>query len=263
MGRRENMDPRNLLPSRADPKARSTRKELEKASNYSFAEPLALGLAAVGLIWNLEKQVQKCEERKQKQKRDEDRGSEYDSSRGRAKSSRRPPPTGSSSRSTMRGDERRARSRYDGDGEYYTSQPSKAAREYDPYYYPHSSRGRYQRGDYDGDHYYYDDHRNPARRERHFVEDTDGVPRSERRKSRAGDEDIRTMHPDGGAPSGTGVPSSTTATVNGTNHSDSQHLGEQYDDGFEKKRFDGVPTEPAVDDSKFERRGRRSRRDSF
>lgn len=258
MGRHESIDPRNLLPSRADPKARGARKELEKASNYSFAEPLALGLAAVGLIWNMEKQVQKCEERKQKQKRDDDRGSDYNNSRGRAKSSRRPPPPESSSRSTMRRDEKRARSRHDGDGGYYTSQTSRASRDYDPHYYLPSSRGRHQRGDYDGDHYYYDDHRDSARRARHFVDDTDGVPRSERRKSRAGQDDSRSMHPAGGPPSGTGAPSSTTATVNG-----SQHLGEQYDDGFEKKRFDGVSTEPPADDNRSERRGRRSRRDSF
>ncbi|KAK6819668.1 hypothetical protein PG987_016151 [Apiospora arundinis] len=58
------VDPRNLLPSRADPEHRSRRKELEKQHGYGYTEPLILAAIGIGLVWNIDNQVRKHEERK-------------------------------------------------------------------------------------------------------------------------------------------------------------------------------------------------------
>ncbi|KAK8105832.1 uncharacterized protein PG998_003696 [Apiospora kogelbergensis] len=68
------VDPRNLLPSRADPENRSRRKELEKQHGYGYTEPLILAAIGIGLVWNIDNQVRKHEERKDEaEKADEDR----------------------------------------------------------------------------------------------------------------------------------------------------------------------------------------------
>ncbi|KAI4603745.1 hypothetical protein KJ359_003565 [Pestalotiopsis sp. 9143b] len=77
MGRFAPPDPRKVLPSRADPEHRSRRKELEKEHGYGYTEPLILAALGIGLIWNIEQQVEKREKRKdeeeQKEKEREER----------------------------------------------------------------------------------------------------------------------------------------------------------------------------------------------
>ncbi|KAH6659779.1 hypothetical protein BKA67DRAFT_652995 [Truncatella angustata] len=64
-------DPRKLLPRNADPEHRGMRKELEKKHGYGYTEPLILGLLGIGLVWNIENQVAKHEERKDEAERKE------------------------------------------------------------------------------------------------------------------------------------------------------------------------------------------------
>lgn len=64
-------DPRKLLPSRADPEHRGRRKELEKKHGYGYTEPLLLAMLGVGLVWNIENQVKKHEERKEGEEKEE------------------------------------------------------------------------------------------------------------------------------------------------------------------------------------------------
>lgn len=64
MGRLLPLDPR---PSRANPEARSTRKEIEKSSTgFSWATAATLGVIAVTMLINVEKGVEKCEQRHQR-----------------------------------------------------------------------------------------------------------------------------------------------------------------------------------------------------
>ncbi|KAK8059770.1 hypothetical protein PG996_009700 [Apiospora saccharicola] len=63
------VDPRDLLPSRADPEHRSHRKELEKQHGYGYTEPLILAAIGIGLVWNIDNQVRKHEERKDEAER--------------------------------------------------------------------------------------------------------------------------------------------------------------------------------------------------
>ncbi|KAK8090695.1 hypothetical protein PG994_000200 [Apiospora phragmitis] len=65
-------DPRDLLPSRADPEHRSHRKELEKQHGYGYTEPLILAAIGIGLVWNIDNQVRKHEERKDEAERAEE-----------------------------------------------------------------------------------------------------------------------------------------------------------------------------------------------
>lgn len=44
------------------------RKELEKKHGYGYKEPLILAMLGVGLVWNIENQVRKHEERKEEAK---------------------------------------------------------------------------------------------------------------------------------------------------------------------------------------------------
>jgi hypothetical protein len=67
-------DPRTVLPSRANPEHRSLRKELEKKHGYGYTEPLVLTMLGIGLMWNIEHQVRKHEERKdEEEERERDR----------------------------------------------------------------------------------------------------------------------------------------------------------------------------------------------
>ncbi|KAI0843159.1 hypothetical protein F5Y06DRAFT_82063 [Hypoxylon sp. FL0890] len=70
MGKLSPVDPREYLPSRAHPEHRSRRKEIEKEHPFGWKEPLVLGLLGIGLAWNIEKQVQKHEERKDKEEQE-------------------------------------------------------------------------------------------------------------------------------------------------------------------------------------------------
>ncbi|TLS31147.1 hypothetical protein PpBr36_02975 [Pyricularia pennisetigena] len=64
MGRLLPLDP---WPSRADPEARSTRKEIEKSSTgFSWTTAAVLGLIGVTMLINVEKSVEKCEQRHQR-----------------------------------------------------------------------------------------------------------------------------------------------------------------------------------------------------
>ncbi|KAI0200400.1 hypothetical protein F4808DRAFT_169835 [Astrocystis sublimbata] len=60
------IDPRGLLPSRADPEHRKHRKELEKGHGVCLTEVAVLGLIGLTMAWDMEKQVRKKEERKDK-----------------------------------------------------------------------------------------------------------------------------------------------------------------------------------------------------
>ncbi|KAI3329045.1 hypothetical protein HD806DRAFT_270546 [Xylariaceae sp. AK1471] len=70
-------DPRKYLPSRAHPEHRQQRKQLEKEHPFGLTQVAALGLIGLTLAWDIEKQVQKHEEKKDKeeaeQKKREDR----------------------------------------------------------------------------------------------------------------------------------------------------------------------------------------------
>ncbi|KAJ3563243.1 hypothetical protein NPX13_g8270 [Xylaria arbuscula] len=60
-------DPRNLLPSRADPEHRQRRKKLEKEHPFGLTEFVSLGLIGLTLAWDIDKQVEKCAEKKGKE----------------------------------------------------------------------------------------------------------------------------------------------------------------------------------------------------
>ncbi|KAK5629840.1 hypothetical protein RRF57_005555 [Xylaria bambusicola] len=60
-------DPRNLLPSRAHPEHRKLRKQLEKEHPFGFTEIVTLGLIGLTLAWDIDKQAQKCAEKKGKE----------------------------------------------------------------------------------------------------------------------------------------------------------------------------------------------------
>ncbi|KAJ2966254.1 hypothetical protein NUW58_g10706 [Xylaria curta] len=61
------VDPRNLLPSRADPVQRKARKQLEKEHAVGLTEVAVLGLIGLTLAWDIDKQVKKREEKKDKE----------------------------------------------------------------------------------------------------------------------------------------------------------------------------------------------------
>ncbi|KAI6351379.1 hypothetical protein MCOR25_009967 [Pyricularia grisea] len=64
MGRLLPLDPR---PSRADPEARSARKEIEKSSTgFSWTTAAILGVLGVTMLINVEKGVERCEKRHQR-----------------------------------------------------------------------------------------------------------------------------------------------------------------------------------------------------
>ena len=57
-----------------DPESRGKRKELEKKAGYGYKEPLLLAAIGIGLVWNIENQVNKCCEQKNTDaKRDSER----------------------------------------------------------------------------------------------------------------------------------------------------------------------------------------------
>ncbi|KAJ1331591.1 hypothetical protein MN608_05051 [Microdochium nivale] len=259
-------DPRVLLPSKADPEHRSLRKELEKNHGLGYKEPLVLGLIAMGLVWNMDQQVKKYEERKDQKESARDNNKNNDGedddrrSTRRARSSRRapPPPPASVSSSSRRGGgggggeerehHRSGRQEYD-DG---SRRPSQRSRGYAHDHYYHDDGGGYGAADMSP-------RGHGARRERYYVHDTDGIPRSERRSrgggggGGGGDDDRRSEYTD------TATWSSRRGTAVESHHSGSLRPGEQYDDGFEKKRFDSMPMDPLLQ----ERRYHRSRRDSW
>ncbi|KAI1757065.1 hypothetical protein F4782DRAFT_481119 [Xylaria castorea] len=61
------VDPRRLFPSRAEPQERKRRKELEKEHAVGLTEVAVLGLIGLTLAWDIDKQVHKKEERKEKE----------------------------------------------------------------------------------------------------------------------------------------------------------------------------------------------------
>ncbi|KAI1734505.1 hypothetical protein F4680DRAFT_438095 [Xylaria scruposa] len=61
------VDPRRLLPSRAEPQERKRRKELEKEAAVGLTEVAVLGLIGLTLAWDIDKQVHKKEEQKEKE----------------------------------------------------------------------------------------------------------------------------------------------------------------------------------------------------
>ncbi|OTB06385.1 hypothetical protein M426DRAFT_21167 [Hypoxylon sp. CI-4A] len=120
MGRLSPPDPRSILPSRAHPEHRSRRKELEKEHPFSWTGPLVLGMIGVGLAWNIENQVQKHEERKDKEQRE---GKENEERRRRRREQQirsgtfDPANQDSGSQSSSGGKSRRGRSAYAGGSE--------------------------------------------------------------------------------------------------------------------------------------------------
>lgn len=57
-----------------DPESRGKRKELEKKAGCGYTEPLLLAAIGIGLVWNIENQVNKCCEKKDADaKRDSER----------------------------------------------------------------------------------------------------------------------------------------------------------------------------------------------
>ena len=57
-----------------DPESRGKRKELETKAGYGYTEPLLLAAIGIGLVWNIENQVNKCCEQKDNEsKRDSER----------------------------------------------------------------------------------------------------------------------------------------------------------------------------------------------
>lgn len=66
-------DPRNLLPSRAEPEQREKRKKLEKDHSVGLTEVAVLGLIGLTLAWDIEKQVEKREQKKDEDENEKDR----------------------------------------------------------------------------------------------------------------------------------------------------------------------------------------------
>ncbi|KAI1478407.1 hypothetical protein F4774DRAFT_166442 [Daldinia eschscholtzii] len=123
MGKLAPVNPRNYMPSRAHPEHRSHRKQLEKEHPFTWKEPLVLGLIGIGLAWNIEKQVQKREERKEQEGRDNSNSNNNNERRRRREQNARDSsyePSSNSSESrrsrTTRGSEERWSSRPRGGG---------------------------------------------------------------------------------------------------------------------------------------------------
>ncbi|KAI1779770.1 hypothetical protein F4818DRAFT_437074 [Hypoxylon cercidicola] len=72
MGKLSPVNPKGYMPSNAHPEHRSARKELEKQHPFGWTEPLVLGMLGIGLAWNIEKQVQKHEERKGREEQEQE-----------------------------------------------------------------------------------------------------------------------------------------------------------------------------------------------
>ncbi|KAI1193848.1 hypothetical protein F5X97DRAFT_22070 [Nemania serpens] len=83
------VDPRKHLPSRAEPEQRQRRKELEKEHSISLAEVAKLGLIGLTLAWNIEKQVEKHEEKKGREEAEQRRREEREHRRTRGESTSR------------------------------------------------------------------------------------------------------------------------------------------------------------------------------
>ncbi|KAI1130716.1 hypothetical protein F5Y10DRAFT_107184 [Nemania abortiva] len=64
---------RNYLPSRADPDHRQMRKELEKKHSIGYKQVVVLGLLGVKLAWNIEQQVKKHEEKRDREEAEQRR----------------------------------------------------------------------------------------------------------------------------------------------------------------------------------------------
>ncbi|KAI0397796.1 hypothetical protein F5Y17DRAFT_454681 [Xylariaceae sp. FL0594] len=96
--------PRDYLPSRAHPEHRKHRKQLEKEHPFGFKEFAVLGLIGLTLAWDIEKQVEKREQRKDKERERKEGGE--DETRRRSSRSRRDEKDEDGDRRT----ERRARS---------------------------------------------------------------------------------------------------------------------------------------------------------
>ncbi|KAI0433696.1 hypothetical protein F5Y09DRAFT_298536 [Xylaria sp. FL1042] len=110
-------DPRNLLPSRAHPEHRQHRKKLEKEHPFSFAQVATLGLIGLTLAWDMDKQVQKHEERKGKENAERDERERRRREKGNRESdSRRDHRAPDSSRTRKRGG-------WDGASESYAHDP--------------------------------------------------------------------------------------------------------------------------------------------
>ncbi|KAH8681482.1 hypothetical protein BX600DRAFT_446666 [Xylariales sp. PMI_506] len=105
-------DPRKMLPSRADPEHRGRRKELEKKHGYGYVEPLVLGMIGITLAWNIENQVRKAEERKEKEA-DERGGQHQQQQQQRARGRSQPQQHRSSQRQDQHRDQQPRSGSYD------------------------------------------------------------------------------------------------------------------------------------------------------
>ncbi|KAH8159738.1 hypothetical protein CIB48_g8507 [Xylaria polymorpha] len=106
------VDPRRLFPSRADPEHRQRRKELEKEHSVGLKEVAVLGLIGLTLVWDIDKQVRKKEEQKEKEEAEQKKQEEREHHR-REKAShdgtfdhRRDHVSSDGSRKSERGDQR-------------------------------------------------------------------------------------------------------------------------------------------------------------
>ncbi|KAI0512489.1 hypothetical protein F5B22DRAFT_304853 [Xylaria bambusicola] len=97
-------DPRNLLPSRAHPEQRKHRKQLEKQHPFGFTEIATLGLIGLTLAWDIDKQVQKCAEKKGKEHDERDRHQRDKAYHDRTPEPRRDHRGSESGQSSRRGD---------------------------------------------------------------------------------------------------------------------------------------------------------------
>ncbi|KAK8028676.1 hypothetical protein PG991_005732 [Apiospora marii] len=172
------VDPRDLLPSRADPEHRSHRKELEKQHGYGYTEPLILAAIGIGLMRKHEERKDEAEraaeerrERRRKRElaqyehrgggprsgsryddsqqsdrsRDRCRGDwdrDWDAARGRDGGRRNESSRGSTSRGP-----RRDSSRYEDDGPTYKDDPRRLDYRYEEYRGFHDDYKNY-RNDY-------------------------------------------------------------------------------------------------------------------
>lgn len=78
--RRSKSSSHSSSPSSKEDKedARKLRKDLEKKYGYGYTEPILLGLLGIGMVWNIEHQVHKAEEKdKQREREREDREKLY------------------------------------------------------------------------------------------------------------------------------------------------------------------------------------------
>ncbi|KAI1182399.1 hypothetical protein F5B17DRAFT_190399 [Nemania serpens] len=83
------IDPRKYLTARGEPEQRQKRKELEKEHSVSLLQVAQLGLIGLTMAWNIEKQVEKHEKKKEQEEAEQRRPKDREHRRRRGESASR------------------------------------------------------------------------------------------------------------------------------------------------------------------------------